>query len=285
MTAISRRFQISPSLIIAVRTRTMAGHSKWSNIKFKKMHRDIARAKILGRLHKEIVTAVRENGPCPNLNSKLEHIIERAKAANMTKDKIESAIKSGVKNTDKSCHSLLIEGHGPGGCGILVDTLTSNNSLTRNEIRTLFMKNGGHVGDDGSVSFMYEHKGIVCIENRWSSSDNVDDLHETSSKAEELAIDVGAEDFHFATNADDLKLIQFVCASSDLIQVSNRLTKEKNYTLVSANLEYLPRTLIKLNDQNLVKVSKLLEKIHEHEDVIKIYDNIQDYESETLKEL
>ncbi|CAB3978934.1 Hypothetical predicted protein [Paramuricea clavata] len=260
----------------------MAGHSKWANIKFKKMHRDIARAKILGRLHKEIVAAVRESGPDPTLNGKLEHLIERAKATNMAKDKIESAIKSGVKNTGEVSHNLLIEGHGPGGCGILVDTLTSNKIRTRTEIKTLFARNGGHVGDEGSVSFMYEHKGIINIENIWVSSE-IDENEDLINKAEELAIDVGAEDVQFGNTADNSRFVQFICAPSDLIQVSNELTKENSCTLLSANLEYLPQTLIELNENQLEKVHRLLERINEHEDVIKTYDNIQNYPIETYE--
>ena len=260
--------------------RSMAGHSKWANIKFKKMHRDIARAKILGRLHKEIVTAVRENGgPDPTLNTKLEHLIERAKAANMTKDKIESAIKSGVKNTGDVSHNLLIEGHGPGGCGILVDTLTSNKIRTRTEIKKVFTKNGGHIGDEGSVSFMYEHKGIINIENRWLSLKN-DENEDLLNKADELAINVGAEDVLLGNKADNSRFIQFICAPSDLIQVSNKLTKENSCTLISASLEYIPQTLIELDQTQLKKVHKLLERINEHEDVVKTYDNIQNYSSE-----
>ncbi|XP_028394684.1 uncharacterized protein LOC114518861 [Dendronephthya gigantea] len=269
--------------MIVVR-RSMAGHSKWANIKFKKMHRDIARAKVLGRLHKEIVTAVRESGSDPTLNVKLEHLIQRAKAANMTKDKIDSAIKSGVKNMGEVSHSLLIEGHGPGGCGILVDTLTSNKSKTRTEIRTLFTKNGGHVGDEGSVSFMYEHKGIINITNSWVSSDNdIYDNEEILNKAEELAINVGAEDVQFASNSEQKPFIQFICAHDELIRVSNKLTKENACTLLSANLEYLPRTLVDLNKNHIERVHKLLERINEHEDVVKTYDNIQNYPSETYK--
>ena len=126
---------------------------------------------------------------------------------------------------------------------------------------------------------MFFHAGIIDIENTWLSLKNNgnDDL---LNKAEELAINVGAEDVLLGNKADNLRFIQFICAPSDLIQVCNKLTKENSCTLISANLEYIPQTLIELDQNQLEKVHKLLERVNEHEDVVKTYDNIQNYSSE-----
>jgi len=135
------------------------GHSKWQNIKYKKAHIDFARSKEFGKLSMEIITAVRESGVDVKFNHRLEGLIDKAKSISMPKEKIESAIKSGAGTKDNPHGASLLEIKGPGGCGLIVQILTSNKVKTKNEMNTILRKNGGSFKDGGSVAFQYDHKG------------------------------------------------------------------------------------------------------------------------------
>ena len=164
----------------------MAGHSKWSNIKHKKAKMDAQKGKIYSRFSKLIIIAVREGGPDPNANSRLKDIIEKAKQANMPNDNITRAIKRGSGELGGGdIEEIMYEGYGPGGVAILVDATTDNRNRTAGEMRHLFDKYGGNLGESGCVAWMFERKGLILIEKK--DGIDVDEIMM-------LAIDSGAED-------------------------------------------------------------------------------------------
>ena len=166
----------------------MSGHSKWANIKRKKGAADAARAKVFTRIGKEIQIAVRDGGPNPDNNSKLKDVIAKAKANNMPNDNIQRSIKKAAgEGGGESIEEIRYEGYGPGGVAIMVDVVTDNRNRTASEVRHVFDKYGGNLGNTGCVSFMFDKKGVIVIEN----DGEIDE--------EALMMDVleaGAEDFN-----------------------------------------------------------------------------------------
>jgi len=254
----------------------MAGHSHWANIKFKKMHKDVERSKRFGKLALEIISAVKENGPDPLSNSKLEGIISRAKAVKMPKDSIESAIKSALRAGSEAQTQLVLEVRGPGRCGLLLDILTANLKRTKPEIITILKKNSGLLSEGGSVSFMFQHKGVVTIE---SSSDSA----QSNSMAEDMAILCGAEDFFFDKSEDGESLLRFICSPLDLGKVKESLTRDHNVTILSANEERIAVKLADLDENQVAQADRLIDLLNAHPDVMRIFDNIKYYPSPTLK--
>ncbi|MBR5428613.1 MAG: YebC/PmpR family DNA-binding transcriptional regulator, partial [Clostridia bacterium] len=152
----------------------MSGHSKWSTIKRKKEKTDNARAKVFTKIGREIAVAVRAGGPDPAGNSKLKDVIAKAKAANVPNDNIERIIKkaAGDQNAD-NYEEIVYEGYGPNGVAVVVETLTDNRNRTAGDLRHYFDKCGGNLGQNGSVMFMFERKGVIVIESEGLSEDEV----------------------------------------------------------------------------------------------------------------
>lgn len=154
----------------------MAGHSKWANIKHKKARQDAARGKLFAKLSKEIFVAVREGGPDPDTNTRLRLALSKAKDNNMPNDNIERAIKKGSGDMDGvNYEQVTYEGYGPEGVAVMVDVLTDNRNRTAADIRHIFSKNGGNLGETGCVSFMFDRKGYLVIDREQTDMDE-DDL-------------------------------------------------------------------------------------------------------------
>lgn len=242
----------------------MSGHSKWSTIKRKKEKTDNARAKVFTKIGREIAVAVREGGPDPASNSKLKDIIAKAKANNVPNDNIDRIIKkaSGDGNA-ANYEEIVYEGYGPSGIAVMVETLTDNRNRTAAEMRHYFDKNGGNMGQSGCVSFMFSHLGSIVIE--------AEDTDE--EKLMEDALEAGASDF---IRDEDVFIIR--TEPADLGAVRDELS-EKGYTFVSAELEYVPSTYTKLeSEEDLLKMSKLLDMMEENDDVQDVWHNLENAE-------
>ncbi|XP_057293816.1 probable transcriptional regulatory protein TTE1135 isoform X2 [Hydractinia symbiolongicarpus] len=258
-----------------------AGHSKWSNIKFKKMIIDNARAKVFGKMSLEIIQAVKENGADPSHNSKLDGLILKAKSISMPKDKIETSIKNALRNSTEKRSKLLLQARGPGKCGLLLDVLTPNAARSKHEIKGILKKNEVTYIEDGSVLFMFEHKGVVAVDGDSLSKSETEGV--IKEMAEEIAIMIEAENVLFADN-DGRKVFQFICEPMEVIRLQKQLQSEySNLIIQSADVQYLAKTLIGLPDELMHKTDKLINTINEHPDVLNVYDNVIGYPSSTIK--
>ena len=238
----------------------MSGHSKWNNIKRKKEKTDGAKAKIFTKIGRELAVAVKEGGSAdPSANSKLKEVIAKAKAANVPNDNIDRIIKkaAGDGNADKY-ESITYEGYGPSGVAIIVETLTDNRNRTAGEVRSYFAKYGGNMGTTGCVSYLFEQKGVLVIES--------EDLEE--DVVMEHALEAGASDFE----ADE-EVFQIYTDPADFSGVLEDLTA-KGYEFVSAEVEMVPSTYVKLTDEETaLKMQKLLDVMEDNDDVQNVWHN------------
>lgn len=238
----------------------MAGHSKWHNIKNKKGKEDAKRGKIFTKLARTIMVAVREGGPDPEFNPALKAAIDKAKAANMPNDNIERAIKRGAGETDgQNFEEIIYEGYGPAGIAVFVECLTDNRNRTAPEIRHAFDKAGGNLGQSGSVTFMFDRKGLIAIER----DDSIDEDELTM-----LAIELGAEDFEAEEEG-----FEIITAPEDFDRVRNGLS-EAGYKFAMAELTYIPQTTVTLTDpEDIKKMEKLIDMLEDNDDVQAVHHN------------
>lgn len=242
----------------------MSGHSKWSTIKRKKEKTDNARAKVFTKIGREIAIAVRDGGPDPASNSKLKDIIAKAKANNVPNDNIDRIIKkaSGDGNA-ANYEEIVYEGYGPSGIAVIVETLTDNRNRTAGEMRHYFDKNKGNMGQSGCVSFLFTRYGEIAIE-----AEDVDE-----EKLMEDALEAGASDF---ISDEDVFIVR--TEPNDLSAVRDDLSA-KGYTFVSAEVEYIPSTYVKLTDEEDLKMmSRLLDMMEENDDVQGVWHNLENTE-------
>lgn len=237
----------------------MSGHSKWSTIKRKKEKTDGARAKIFTKIGREIAVAVKEGGADPNNNSKLYDLVAKAKANNVPNDNIDRAIKKASADGDKNSYvDMVYEGYGPCGVAVIVEALTDNKNRTAGDLRHYFDKFGGNLGQTGSVSFMFERKGMVAVE--YSGI--------TEEKLMEDCMEVGAADFNIE---DDVAEIS--CEPNDVHAVNKGLI-EKGYKVFSADVVMIPSTLTTISDEESAKKMEfLLEHLEDNDDVQEVFHN------------
>ncbi len=236
----------------------MSGHSKWHNIKNKKGKEDARRAKEFTKIARLIIVSVREGGDDPNYNSSLKTAIEKAKAVNMPNDNIERAIKKGAGNIDNTNYEeVLYEGYGPSGAAVLVSCLTDNRNRTAPDVRHAFDKHGGNLGQSGSVSFLFERKGVLVVEK---NDFDPDELVMT-------AIDLGAEDVE-----QDGEGVEIITAVENFSNIRDTLS-EKGYSFAVAELNYIPSTTVKLNEEDALKMEKLIDMLEDNDDVQGVYHN------------
>lgn len=238
----------------------MSGHSKWANIKHKKEKSDSKRGKIFTKLGREIAVIVKQGGPDPAANSKLKDVIAKAKAANMPNDNIERSIKKAAGDVDGANYEEIVyEGYGPGGVAVIVEAMTDNRNRTAGDVRHYFDKFGGNLGQTGSVSFMFNRKGVILIEK--TDATNEDDLMME-------ALDAGAEDF----NVED-EYFEVTTAPEDFSIVREALEK-KGYEFMEAGIEMVPATMTKLTDAKQIEfMDKLIDNLEDLDDVQNVYHN------------
>ncbi|MDL1955912.1 MAG: YebC/PmpR family DNA-binding transcriptional regulator [Candidatus Desulfofervidus auxilii] len=237
----------------------MAGHSKWAQIKRKKAAMDVKRGKIFTKLMREIMTAARLGGGDPNNNPRLRAAIEAAKAENMPKENIERAIKKGTGELEGTYYEeVTYEGYGPSGIAVLISALTDNRNRTVSEIRYLFNKFGGNLGETGCVSWMFEKKGVIAFDK-----DKVDE-----DKLMEIAIEAGAEDVK--SEEDEYEVIT---APEDFEKVKQAFD-EAQLKYERAEITMVCQNIVKITDrQQAERILRFMETLEEHDDVQKVYTN------------
>ena len=241
----------------------MSGHSKWAQIRRSKGVNDARRGQLFTRLGREIVVAVREGGSGdPNANSRLRMAIQRARDGNMPLDNIERTIKRAVGGAEgASLEEVTYEGYGPGGTAVLVEVLTENRNRTVAEVRNAFNRNGGNLGENGCVDWLFEAKGIIEVDLKGHDPDEL-----TLE-----AIDLGADDVD-PVAADDEVLVIYT-DPSDLERIRAALERKK-YKIVKAESTLLPKTKIELADEKVAhQVMRMVDKLEDLDDVRNVYTN------------
>ena len=239
----------------------MSGHSKWATIKRKKGEIDAARSKVFQKLAKEIYVAAKAGDTNPDNNPNLRMVIDKAKAANMPKDRIESAITKAKANTNnENYENIRYEGYGPNGIAIMVDCLTDNKNRTAGEVRSTFTKRGGNLGTDGSVSYMFERKGIIIVPSTY------DEEQIMTIALENDAID-------FVTNDDSYEIYT---TPENFIVMNEALTKNQITDLLMNEIRYIPDNTISLDEDKKEKIYSLIETLEDLDDVQDVYHNMEE---------
>lgn len=235
----------------------MSGHSKWATIKHKKAALDAKRGKAFTRIIKEIMIAARQGGD-PDTNPRLRTAIVAAKAVSMPADNIKRAIMRGTGELEGGqIDEIMFEGYGPGGAAVLVKVATDNRNRTVSEIRHVFTKNGGNLGELGSVSWMFERKSQILIEKDKAGEDQL----------MTIALDAGAEDLR-----DDGENWE-VLSGSEAHEAVLQAIQSAGIPTVSAEIAMVPKNLMKLEGKNAQAMLRLSEALEEHDDVQNVYSN------------
>lgn len=237
----------------------MSGHNKWSTIKHKKGKADAARGKVFTQISKELFVAVRQSGPDPDANFRLRLCIQKAKAANMPMDNVNRAIQKAAGNVDGVAYDdVSYEGYGAGGVAIMCEILTDNRNRVASDIRYLFSRNHGNLGETGCVGYMFERKGRMTVD-----AEDID--------ADELmmvALEAGAED----VIADENE-IEIITGTNDLEDVKNAV-EEAGFVTVEAEITMIPSNTIEIADVDTAKqVMTLIEKLEDYDDIQNVYTN------------
>jgi YebC/PmpR family DNA-binding regulatory protein len=236
----------------------MSGHSKWASIKHKKGVVDAKRGKIFSRLNKEITVAARLGGKDPDSNSRLRLAIATAKAENMPKENIERAIKKGAGELEGSNYEeVSYEGYGPGGVAVLVEVLTDNKNRAVADVRHLFERYGGNLGEAGCVAWMFSQKGLIVFQK-----DQIDE-----EKLFELALEAGADDIK-----EGEKELEVITEPSSFEQVKTAI-ENAGLSYMLAEITMIPKTTVNLDDKHAQQMLTLMELLEDNEDVNHVYAN------------
>ena len=245
----------------------MSGHSKWANIKIKKGKTDAQRGKVFTKLGREIAIAVKSGGANPDANSRLKDVIAKCKAANMPNDNIARSIKKAEGEGDgDSYEEITYEGYGPGGVAVIVEAATDNRNRTAGDIRHYFDKFGGNLGQSGSVSFMFNKKGVILIEKADKISE--DDLMMEALEAG--AEDLKSEDEYYEITTDP-----------NSFSAVREALEAKGYEFVEAEVSMIPTVMAKLTDAKQIEMmDKLIDNLEDMDDVQNVYHNWEQDEEE-----
>lgn len=235
----------------------MAGHSKWANIQHRKGRQDKARSKLFSKLAKEITVAAKMGDPDPEKNPRLRLAVKEAKSQSVPKDVIERAIKKSQGGEGEDYEEIRYEGYGPNGVAVIVEAMTDNRNRTASVVRSTFSKNGGNLGETGSVGFMFDRKGEVVYPASVGDADTV----------MMAAIEAGAEDVE---STEDGHVIW--CADTDLNDVSNALESDLGES-ESTKLVWKPNIATELDLDNLQKLMRLVEALEDDDDVQRVTTN------------
>jgi YebC/PmpR family DNA-binding regulatory protein len=236
----------------------MSGHSKWSTIKHKKGAADAKRGKIFTKLIKEITVSARFGGGDPAANPRLRSAIAAAKAENMPKDNIERAIKRGTGELEGTVYEESVyEGYGPGGVAVLVESLTDNRNRTVADIRHLFSKHAGSMGEAGCVAWMFDKKGFIAVDKN-----KVDE-----EKLIEVVLEAGAEDIH-----EEQSEFEIIINPSNFEEVKKAL-EGNSIPVILAEITMVPKTTVKLDKEKAQQMLKLMDVFEDNDDVQHVYAN------------
>ncbi len=243
----------------------MSGHSKWHTIKHKKGALDAKRGKLFTRLIKEIAVAARDGGGDQDANARLRKAVTDAKAANMPNDTIDRAVKRGTGDLEGiNYEEITYEGYGPGGVALLIETMTDNRNRTVAELRHLLSKNGGNLGESGSVAWIFDRKGYVVVDKEKKSEEELF----------EIAIEAGAEDM----KSDDSNYEIFT--SQEDFETVQEAIKSAGIEPEVAEISMIPQNYIHLEGSDAKQMLKLYEAIDDHDDVQNLYANFDIDEDE-----
>ena len=237
----------------------MAGHSKWANIQHRKGRQDAVRAKLFSKLSKEITVAAKMGDPDPDKNPRLRLAVKEAKSNSVPKDVIDRAIKKAIGGDAENYDEIRYEGYGPNGVAVIVEAMTDNRNRTASTVRSTFTKNGGNLGETGSVAFMFERKGEVTYPASVGDADDV----------MMAAIEAGAEDVE---SSEDGHVIW--CADTDLNDVSTALEEALGES-ESTKLVWRPTTTTELDLDGMQTLMKLVEALEDDDDVQRVTTNFE----------
>ena len=238
----------------------MSGHSKWSTIKRKKGAIDSERSKVFQKLAKELYVAAKSGDPNPENNPSLRMVIEKAKGENMPKANIESAInKAKNRGEGENYESIRYEGYGPHGIAIMIDCLTDNKNRTAGFVRSTLTKKGGNLGTDGSVSYLFERKGIIVLENVYDENKIMEDVLNLD------VLDFSSDDDSYIIYTDPTKFIE----------VKDELTKMGYDKFLVSEVTFVPNNYIALDDESSEKVCALVDALNDLDDVQAVYHNLE----------
>lgn len=238
----------------------MSGHSKWSTIKRKKGAIDSERSKVFQKLAKELYVAAKSGDPNPENNPSLRMVIEKAKGENMPKANIESAInKAKNRGEGENYESIRYEGYGPHGIAIMIDCLTDNKNRTAGFVRSTLTKKGGNLGTDGSVSYLFERKGIIVLENVYDEDKIMEDVLNLD------VLDFSSDDDGYIIYTDPTKFIE----------VKDELTKMGYDKFLVSEVTFVPNNYIALDEEATEKVCNLIDALNDLDDVQAVYHNLE----------
>lgn len=238
----------------------MSGHSKWSTIKRKKGAIDSERSKVFQKLAKELYVAAKSGEANPENNPALRMVIEKAKSENMPKANIESAInKAKNKGNDENYESVRYEGYGPYGIAIMIDCLTDNKNRTAGFVRSTLTKRGGNLGTDGSVSYLFERKGVIVLEKEYDENKLMEDV-------------LGMEILDFISE-DDSYIIY--TEPNNFISVKDELINLGYDKFIASEVTFVPNNYISLGEEDTEKVNNLIDALNDLDDVQSVYHNLE----------
>ena len=238
----------------------MSGHSKWANIQHKKSANDAKRGKIFTKIIREIVVATKTGGSDPNGNARLKTAILKAKESNMPKDTIERAIKKGAGDSDGTNYEeFTYEGYGPDGVAFLLDIMTDNKNRTASDVRSIFTKMSGALGVNGSVSYMFNTRGVIVFDKSVLNEE----------QAMDIGLDAGADDI--VAEQDGIEIITTIENFQNVLKAFD----DKNIVHLSAEITKIPDSYQEVNEERLEKVMNLIEKLEDLDDVQAVYTNLK----------
>lgn len=238
----------------------MSGHSKWSTIKRKKGAIDSERSKVFQKLAKELMVAAKSGDPNPENNPSLRMVVEKAKAENMPKANIESAInKAKNQGVGENYEQIRYEGYGPGGIAIMIDCLTDNKNRTAGFVRSTLTKRGGNLGTDGSVSYLFERKGIIVLDKVYEEDKLMEDI-----------LDLNILDFI----VDEDSFIIYT-EPNNFIEVKYSLEEKGYNSFLVSEVTFIPNNYISLDEEMTEKVNNLIDALNDLDDVQSVYHNLE----------
>ncbi|MDF1869762.1 MAG: YebC/PmpR family DNA-binding transcriptional regulator [Phycisphaerales bacterium] len=253
----------------------MAGHSKWSNIKHRKARQDKVKARVWSKCSKAIMVAARSGGPDPDSNLTLRYAIDEAKYANMPKDTIKRAIDKGAGETGGAdFQELVYEGYGPGGTALLILSLTDNNTRTVGDVRNMFKKGGGSMGNAGTVAFMFATKGQIIVDANKYGEDAI----------MEVVLEAGADDVIAPEGDDDDKGAWTIMTEVADFQAVKAALEAADIEIMEAEISRIPDNTVEVKGDDVRKMMNLIESLEELDDIQKVYSNA-DFDPDELAKL
>jgi YebC/PmpR family DNA-binding regulatory protein len=237
----------------------MSGHSKWATIRHKKGAADAKRGKVFTKLIKEITVASRIGGGDPESNPRLRTAVLKARAANMPKENIDRGIKKGTGDLEGVDYvEIVYEGYGPGGVAIMVEALTDNRNRTAADVRSIFSKGGGNLGESGCVSYLFQRKGMIAYDASEYDEEQIF----------EKALEAGAEDVELSGDVYE------VTCSPDSFETVVSFMEEAGFTHESAEVGMVPDATVALDHEGTAKALRMIENLDDHDDVQEVSSNI-----------